>query len=367
MELELTTIIEKSSNELQTQLMNILSKYEKSKSLATSLMYLFIDICINIISFSVFFNFFDLQNPLYYILYSIVQGTLFINFWVLGHECGHHAFSHYKIINNLIGFVIHTSLLVPYFAWQFSHGKHHRFTNNLVNGETHVPSLKNNKEQQIKNNIHKIFGEDAFVLFNVVFHLLLGWPLYLFKNITGGRTQSDLKTKKNKHLHKSHFHPYSQIFTNAVRKYILLDDIGLIAFIFIILYNNLLYYYVGPYIVANMWLVLYTWLHHTDKNIPHYGLDEFTYLRGALSTCDRTYNPIINFLHHDIGRTHVLHHINSRIAHYHSRQATEEILPLIKDYYHYDDRNILSVLYDVSKNCHYVDDLNGIQYLKKYT
>ena len=29
--------------------------------------------------------------------------------------------------------------------------------------------------------------------------------------------------------------------------------------------------YVGPYMVTNAWLVLYTWLQHTDVDVPHYG------------------------------------------------------------------------------------------------
>ena len=27
--------------------------------------------------------------------------------------------------------------------------------------------------------------------------------------------------------------------------------------------------YFGPYVVVNVWLVLYTWLQHTDTDVPH--------------------------------------------------------------------------------------------------
>ena len=42
-------------------------------------------------------------------------------------------------IQDGIGFVVHTALLVPYFSWQRSHAVHHARTNHLTQGETHVP------------------------------------------------------------------------------------------------------------------------------------------------------------------------------------------------------------------------------------
>ena len=52
------------------------------------------------------------------------------------------AFSPSRTLNDVVGYVLHQALLVPYFAWQYSHAKHHRRTNNLVDGESHVPSTR---------------------------------------------------------------------------------------------------------------------------------------------------------------------------------------------------------------------------------
>ena len=38
---------------------------------------------------------------------------------------------------------------------------------------------------------------------------------------------------------------------------------------------------------TNAWLVLYTWLQHNDPSVPQYGEDEWTWVKGALSTIDR--------------------------------------------------------------------------------
>ena len=79
-------------------------------------------------------------------LFSVVFGTTLTGLWVIGHECGHRAFAGAKSndwINDVVGFMTHTPLLVPFWAWRYSHHKHHSFTNHLLDGETHVPNHKN--------------------------------------------------------------------------------------------------------------------------------------------------------------------------------------------------------------------------------
>ena len=48
--------------------------------------------------------------------------------------------------------------------------------------------------------------------------------------------------------------------------------------------------YWPAYLWTNFWLVLYTWLQHTDIDLPHFGEDEWTWIRGALCTIDRPYH-----------------------------------------------------------------------------
>jgi len=53
---------------------------------------------------------------------------------------------------------------------------------------------------------------------------------------------------------------------------------------------------------------------------------EWSYLRGGLTTLDRDYG-IINNIHHDIG-THVIHHLFPQIPHYHLIEAVSIALKL---------------------------------------
>ena len=56
--------------------------------------------------------------------------------------------------------------------------------------------------------------------------------------------------------------------------------------------------YGAPYLFTNAWLVLYTWLQHTDVDVPHLTNDEFSYMRGAFLTVDRPYGRVFDWLHH---------------------------------------------------------------------
>merc|ERR1719353_1324882 len=65
--------------------------------------------------------------------------------------------------------------------------------------------------------------------------------------------------------------------------------------------------YLAPYLFTNFWLVLYTWLQHTDVDVPHFEGNDWNLVKGAFMTIDRPYGPVFDFLHHRIGSTHVAH------------------------------------------------------------
>ena len=75
---------------------------------------------------------------------------------------------------------------------------------------------------------------------------------------------------------------------------------------------------------VNHWLVLITFLQHTDPLLPHYRAPEFTFVRGALATLDRNLlgdcGSIMGWIGahatNGISETHVLHHVSSKIPHY---------------------------------------------------
>ena len=81
-------------------------------------------------------------RALLWCLWWYVQGAFMTGIWVIAHECGHQAFTPNKQLNNVVGFIFHTMLLVPYFSWQYTHAQHHARTNNLEDDTVHLPRMK---------------------------------------------------------------------------------------------------------------------------------------------------------------------------------------------------------------------------------
>jgi hypothetical protein len=113
--------------------------------------------------------------------YWWAAGTIATGCWVIAHECGHGAFSDNKKLQDFVGYVLHTALLVPYFSWQRSHAVHHSKTNHVFEGETHVPyTLESGKKTLAKKAFfQKVLGEKAgagfYAMQRMVSHLVFGF------------------------------------------------------------------------------------------------------------------------------------------------------------------------------------------------
>lgn len=303
-----------------------------------------------------------------WLTYWIAQGAVMTGLWVIGHECGHRGFADSELINDAVGLVVHSLLLVPYFSWQISHRRHHSNTGSVEHDEVFVPHLANKEQINKMQNVEAgkdHFEDEGFIaqtlatlnrMFYIVVMLTLGWPAYLFYNVTGNKSYDP-------RVWVNHFMPSSPIYTNGSemdafnQKLIMISDVALFA-VFAVLYkfvqltsfSHFIYTYFIPYLVVNFWLVLITYLQHTDLNLPHYTDGEWDWLRGALATIDRDYG-IINILLHHITDTHVVHHLFSTMPHYHAEEATEAIKPLLKDYYRYDNTPIAVALWNSFRDC----------------
>lgn len=116
-------------------------------------------------------------------------------------------------------------------------------------------------------------------------------------------------------------------------------------------------YYIFPYLWTNNWLVMITYLQHTDPNLPHYDASEWTFPRGALCTIDRNWlGPVGPYLLHGISETHVSHHICSKIPHYHAWEATEAIKKCVGEHYMKSEENVLVSLWKNHRACRFVEN-----------
>jgi len=324
------------------------------RSLLRSTLYLVVDL---VIAFSIHYFLSGLPSLLpapfswlAWALYAVIQGSAFTALWVVAHEAGHQAYSKYGLVNDIVGFVVHTCLLVPYFSWKISHAHHHAKTSSMEHDEVFVP-----KEQKDVSD-HPLLHTAPLRLLQVVVMLVFGWPWYLAFNVTAHKTPDFV----------SHYWPYCSLFSKKEQFLVILSDLGLVAW-GLVLYKLvqmsslswMCLVYGIPMIVCNAWLVGITALHHTNKDVPHYGAKEWTWLRGALGTVDRDYG-IWNVWHHHIGDTHVAHHLFSSMPHYHAQEATEAIKKVLGEYYLYDNTNILVAMWQNTLECFSVEEQDGI-------
>ena len=286
-----------------------------------------------------------------WLLYAVVTGTAAIGLWVLAHECGHGAFSRNKALQDTVGFVLHTSMLVPYFSWQRSHGVHHAKTNHLTEGETHVPRPA--ERTATKVTLRSRIGHNGYALVSLFKMLVLGWPAYLLFGATGGPERGMT----------NHFLPHgpfeSDLFPPRWHRRVWLSAGGVAVMVaalaaWAVAAGSIwpvLAFYVGPYLVVNAWLVAYTWLQHSDDDIPHFDVEEWSWLKGAFQTVDRPYGKVIDTLHHRIGSTHVAHHIDFKIPHYRADEATQAIAQTFPEWYRYDATPVPRALWRVAGGC----------------
>lgn len=311
--------------------------------------------------------------------YTFVQGLFGTGLWVLSHECGHQSFSTSKMLNDTVGWVCHSALLVPYFSWKISHGKHHKATGNMERDMVFLPRTRvqhASKMNFLIHEMHELLEETPiYTAAMLISQQLFGWPYYLLANVTGHNNHEKQpegkgKGKKNGDFSVNHFSPSSPLYERKDEHLILLSDLGLLiasSILFLVGrtygWTNLLVWYILPYLWVNHWLVAITYLQHTDPSLPHYTGDAWNFTRGAAATIDREFGFIGRQLFHGIIETHVLHHYISTIPFYHADEATEAIKPVMGRHYRSNTTGgplgFIQALWRSSRWCQWVEPNAG--------
>jgi len=264
--------------------------------------------------------------PLVWGGYWWYQGITFTALWVLAHECGHGGFTDSRLVNDVVGFVLHSALLTPYFSWALTHAKHHHYTNHMTMGETWVPSTANPEKKSVK------FAKTTLGTWQrIVGVALAGWYVYLFTNATGAYGNKG----------QSHFNPGSKaLFKPKDASLVRLSNLGMLAGAALVVscmhtfgVATVFKVYLVPQMICNFYLTSITFMQHTHPDVPHFGSEEWTWLRGAISTIDRTMGDFVDAKLHHIVDSHVAHHIFSDMPFYGAKLATPYIKEHLGPYY----------------------------------
>lgn len=317
-----------------------------------------------------------------WIIYSFIQGLFGTGLWVLAHECGHQSFSASKTLNDTVGWICHSALLVPYFSWKISHGKHHKATGHLERDMVFVPKRRERYASAVGRMAHELseLMEDSPIMtaWYLLQQQLGGWIWYLVTNVSGHnyherQREGRGKGKKNGFWNGvNHFNPSSPLYESKDEKLIWLSDLGLLITGSVLVWlgqrfgwSNVFVWYFAPYLWVNHWLVAITYLQHTDPTLPHYEAETWNFIRGAAATIDREFGFIGRHLFHGIIETHVLHHYVSTIPFYHADEATEAIKPIMGKHYRVSDQRgslgFLRSLWISARTCQWVEPNQGAQ------
>lgn len=273
--------------------------------------------------------------------------------FVLGHDCGHGSFSRYKSVNSFFGHLLHSLILVPFHSWRISHRKHHKNTGNYEKDEIFYP-MPESEYSGVSSVARFIYKELNFLG-------VLGYPVYLVQGYGNAMKNG------------SHFSPKSELFTKEERPMIALSITCWSVMASFLLacglnfgFRNLMTYYGIPFFIYCTWLLVVTFLHHTEPGTKWYNTKSWNYVRGNLESIDRVYGVLEHF-HHDIG-THVVHHLFPAIPHYHLREANRAVKPFLGDLHKIEKMNPLMQLSEslsAWKSTHVIPDSTDLFVIPK--
>ena len=202
--------------------------------------------------------------------YTFLQGLFGTGLWVLAHECGHQSFSPSKKLNDTVGWICHSALLVPYFSWKISHGKHHKATGNIERDMVFNPRTREahaSKMGYLMHEMHELMEDTPiYTALLLVNQQVGGWPAYLLANVSGHNNHHKQPEGKgvgrqNGDFSVNHFNPKSPLYETRDEHLILLSDLGLLITSTVLFlvgqkfgWTNLLVWYFVPYLWVNHWL-----------------------------------------------------------------------------------------------------------------
>eukprot|EP01113_Clastostelium_recurvatum_P035360 TRINITY_DN491_c0_g2_i1.p1 TRINITY_DN491_c0_g2~~TRINITY_DN491_c0_g2_i1.p1 ORF type:complete len:238 (+),score=53.82 TRINITY_DN491_c0_g2_i1:1-714(+) len=236
----------------------------------------------------------------------------------------------------------------------------------MTRDQVFVPRPRSEKGYPPADNDHNIsvshlVGESPLMsLACIVGMLLLGWPLYIFSNVSGQRYSG----------WASHFNAHSPFFLADQRLDVHLSTLGVLVvgggltyLAKMLSFATIFKFYVVPYLFVNLWLTLITFLQHTDPVLPHYREKEWNFQRGALCTVDRSFGPLNSMFHH-ITDSHVAHHFFSTMPYWNALKATPYLKAKLGEYYIRDDTPFPIALWRNWRACQFVEDTGDVLFYK---
>ncbi|MEO0790584.1 MAG: fatty acid desaturase [Bacteroidota bacterium] len=271
---------------------------------------------------------------------SFFHGLTYLSLWLIGHDCGHNSFSNNQKLNQLVGSVSTSFMLMNYENFRRSHNMHHHFVGNIEKDEAFGPKARRN---------------DFFLQRMIRSIMLIPFLAYLLGILLPGLTKTP--------GYVNYFWPdrtpdswkaFAFVFAHTIL-------LGLLMFLFPFYFC----FFAGilPILIGWAFFLITTFLNHTGTHTEWLPDEIWSHEKGIENTINLSYGPVIDYFLIGLGRDHFAHHINPSIPHYKLKGATDFIgsshpnnrivkgglLRFLYYYYKYSIKRILKGYFTSSK------------------
>jgi len=239
-----------------------------------------------------------------------LAGLAFVGIFVLGHDCGHYAFSRKRWVNDVVGTLCHLPIMNGFFAWRLAHDYHHR-NRQIRKHDPDWPELlyRENEDVPWHQKLAVKLGPGSPV------GLFVGFWVGMVKRAFFGLFIPQMKVntgdKWRVYLHS--------IFSAAAVFFMLRFYYQTLGF------EKFLEMYVAPAFVGTTFGALLTFMHHSHEGSPVFDREGYDpYLAQVEGTWNVRFPRWMEWMWLDIN-IHLPHHVIPGLPWYHLRSATEDI------------------------------------------
>lgn len=252
------------------------------------------------------------QLPTLLVLWFLLACT-FVGLFVIGHDCGHRAFSSRRWVNDLVGHLCMALFLTGFHNWRIAHNRHHQRTQ--VRGED--PDWPERMVTHAEYQKLPAFERLCVRLgFGSVAGILVGFWVGVVRRLALPAGYPQLPLRRRDH------------WDAALSTLVMLAGTGgLVGFLgWVAGPWGVIRYYGAPVLIAAALGSLITLLHHSHAETLVFEAEDWCPFRGqVLATFQVRFPRLFEWLWLDIN-LHLPHHLAPQIPWYHLRQASEALL-----------------------------------------